>query len=128
MKLQACRLRGDGSIFFEGGGEGDRENEIIKRCGLLARENIRYSVCACLYQNMCIHIHIYEGYRVKRFIKIDVLYQVQPINLSDCINHSEFTKKKTKEGKERVDFFSLLLLDKSVPRDNPVTHRHVYSH
>jgi hypothetical protein len=37
--------------------------------------------------------------------KIDELHQVPPINLSDCINHSEFTKKKKKERKERVDFF-----------------------
>jgi hypothetical protein len=44
-----------------GGRKRDREKEIIKRYGLLVREDIRYySVCACFYQNMCTHIHQYD--------------------------------------------------------------------
>jgi hypothetical protein len=60
---------------------------------------------------MCVHIHIYEGYRVKRCIKIDALYQVQPVNLRDCINHSEFTKKRRRrrrKKKEKRDWIFLV--------------------
>jgi hypothetical protein len=113
--------------FWGGGGrKRDREKEIIKRCVLLDRKDIRYSVCACFYQNMCTHIHVYDWYRIKRCKKIDKLHQVPPINLRYYIKHSEFTKKKEDERKEIVEIFSLLLVDKSVPRDIPVTHRHVY--
>jgi hypothetical protein len=40
---------------------------------------------------------------------------VPPVNVSDCINRSEFTKKKTKERKERGDFLVCCFLINQYP-------------